>query len=78
MFRPRQLRQVPVQLQEHLLRHFLGRRPVAQVVNRNTEHHRLVLLHEFREFALAVRLANRRTLDCRRQPVQTVLLAFIC
>jgi hypothetical protein len=78
MLRARQLRHLPVQLQEDLLRHFLGRRTIPQVVKGDAEHHRLMLLDDLSELALADRLALRRTLDCRRQPVQVVSLAFYC
>ena len=42
-------RQAPIQLEEYFLREVLGRRPAAQGVQREAEHHRLVAPDDRRE-----------------------------
>jgi hypothetical protein len=39
-------RQLPIQLEEHILRHLLGQRRIVNNTPRNAEHHRLVLAHQ--------------------------------
>ena len=44
-----------VELQEDILREFLGAFPVAKETHRNTEYHRLVLGHDLREIHCHIR-----------------------